>query len=224
MNTITFSSGGSPIRAESYSPAIAPSGTAVVIAHGSDGITDHLNGPWATMMRDYANAFSQKGCAVLMPYYFERTGTEPGQQAMLSMFAHMAEWQQTLADALTVAAGLPGVTGGRVALVGFSLGGHLSLRLRGNAAVVVEFFAPYFNDIGTSAKKPHIQIHHGEADGPVNIENARQIEKVLKSEGVVPDLKTYPRAGHGFDGRSPGDAEARKLSRERTVEFLGAHL
>ncbi len=224
MNSITFSSGGLSIPAELYPPTIPASGSAVVIAHGSDGITDHRNGPWATMMRDYASTFSRKGCAVLLPYYFERTGTEPGEEAMLSMFAHMPAWQDTLADALTLAAGLPGVKSSRVALVGFSLGGHLSLRLRDKASVVVEFFAPYFNDIGTATRKPHVQIHHGEADGPVNIENARQIAKVLKSEGIVPDMKTYPRAGHGFDGRSPGDAEARRLSRERTVEFLEAHL
>lgn len=215
---ITYSSGGVSIRAESFAPANPANGAAVVIAHGSDGVTDDLNGPWASMMREFATDFAERGFAVLLPYYFEKTGTDPGIAAMQSMFGHMAAWQEALADAVTFA-------GGRVALVGFSLGGHLSLRLRGRVPVVVEFFAPFLTGLGPAAgSRPHVQIHHGEADRLVDIANAEQIASVLKGEGSGADLHRYRDAGHGFGGGKPGDAEARKVSRERAVAFLSAHI
>ncbi|MDX1979586.1 MAG: dienelactone hydrolase family protein [Bryobacteraceae bacterium] len=215
---ITYTSGGISIRAESYAPAKPANGAAVVIAHGSDGVTDHLNGPWASMMREFATDFAGRGFAVLLPYYFDRTGTEPGIPAMQSMFGHMAAWQEALADAVTFA-------GRRVALVGFSLGGHLSLRLRGSVPVVVEFFAPFLTGLGPApAVLPHVQIHHGEADRLVDIANAEQIASVLKEEGATADLRSYHEAGHGFGGGKPGDAEARRVSRERAVTFLSAHV
>ena len=151
MTTISYPSAGMPITAELFSPAGAGRGAAVVIAHGSDGVTDNLSGPWATMMRDYGTELAKGGFHALLPHYFEKTETPPGPAAMQTMLVHMHAWQQALADGLAHAATLPEIAAGRVALVGFSLGGHLSLRLRGMVPVVVEFFAPYITGIGSAA-------------------------------------------------------------------------
>ena len=51
---IKFSSHGSSISAEVFSLASGGKAGVVVIAYGSDGMTDDLNGPWASMIRDYA--------------------------------------------------------------------------------------------------------------------------------------------------------------------------
>jgi dienelactone hydrolase len=220
--TISYLSGGKSISAELFSPAGTARGAAVVIAHGSDGVTDDLNGPWASMMREYGADFAQAGYTALLPHYFDKTGTEPGKPAMQAMFVHLPAWQQALADALAHAATLPGVGAKRVGLVGFSLGGHLSLRLRGQAPMLVEFFAPLLTGIGSVAHgAKHVQIHDGAADP---IANADLIADVLKDDGITPELHRYPGAGHGFNGADTDNTKARKLSRERTLRFVVDHL
>ena len=223
--TISYPSGGTPIPAELFTPVGASRGAAVVLAHGADGITDHLTGPWATMMRDYATELAQAGFTVLLPNYFEKTETKPGDKAMQTMLVHMPAWQQALADALNYAATQPGIAPGGLALVGFSLGGHLSLRLRGRVRVLVEFFAPYGTGIGSVASGArHVQIHHGEADRLVDVSNAELIATALKDEGVTPSVHTYDGAGHGFNGADAKNTAARKLSKERTLRFVASHL
>lgn len=223
--TLVFSSGEVPVHAE-YFPAMGGSrGAAVVVAHGADGVTDHLTGPWAAMMREYAESLSRAGFAVLLPHYLERTGTEPGAAVLQTALVHSAAWQSALADAVAEARSLPGIKADRVALVGFSLGGYLSLRLRGSVRAVVEFFAPYLTGLGTvPVTAPHIQIHHGSADRLVDIANAEEVETVLTGEGVKPEFYRYKAADHGFSGPAAGNAEARRLSHERTLSFLKEHL
>ncbi len=222
MNIITYTSSGTTIRAERYEPsAQATTESAhVIIAHGSDGVTDNLNGSWASKMRSMAEAFASRGLTVTLPYYFEKTGTEPGVAAMQSMFGHMEAWRAALGDAVALARGTP------VALVGFSLGGYLSLRLRGVAAAVVEYFAPLLEGLGgpPPAVRTPVQIHHGEDDRLVDVANASRIVELLREEGSTVELHQYRDAGHGFGGAQPGDAEAWRLSMPRTMKFVSSHL
>ena len=224
MRTVTFMSSGTAVRAELFDAPGAVRG-AVVIAHGSDGVTDHLSGPWGTMMRDYASAFAGAGFTTLLPFYFDKTGTAPGIPAMQTALLHLQEWQDALAAGIDFAAALPGVPSGKVGLVGFSLGGHLSLRLRGHVPVVVEFFAPHTPWPGPI---PHpaqyVQIHHGNKDGPVDVSHAGLIEADLKGETAVLTVHRYDGAGHGFKGTDRDNTEARKLSKERTLQFVAKYL
>jgi dienelactone hydrolase len=172
-------------------------------------------------MRSLAQAFAANGLTALIPYYLEKTATSPGNPVLQSMFGHRAAWQQALADAVALA------ETDRVALVGFSLGGHLSLRLRGVVPVVVEFFAPLLDGIGPlppTGAHCQVQIHHGEADGLVDITNAERIAHLLEEEGAEVDVWRYEDAGHGFGGRKAGDAAALKASMTRAVEFTTACL
>jgi len=215
--TTTYSSGGTPIFLEIFDPSGTARGGAVVIAHGSDGVVNNSHGPWATMMRGYGEDIARAGFTALLPHYFEKTGTDPGLPAMQSMAAHLGQWQDALGDAITSAASA------RVALVGFSLGGHLSLRLRSRAQVVVEFFAPFAGGLG-AGPGTHVQIHHGTGDTVVNIADADQIADALRAERVTPEIYRYPDAGHGFAGADAANVDAQRLSKERTLRFLNDHL
>ncbi|MDQ3583549.1 MAG: dienelactone hydrolase family protein [Pseudomonadota bacterium] len=179
-----FSSGGTTIPAELYNPAGTPNGGVVVIAYGSDGMND----PWATMIRDYAIQLSQKGFVALIPDYFVSTGTKSGL-ALDAIPIHRDTWQTAVADAVAHAKTLPSVNASRVGLLGFSLGGHLCLRLRATAKVLVEFFAPELAEFGglglTKSLTLHAQIHHGLADNLVPFHpNADNIDKTPKTEGL----------------------------------------
>ena len=221
--TTNFLSHGATIPVELFSPSGTIANHAVVvIAHGSDGMV----APWAAMIRDYAGALAAKGFTAVIPYYFGGPdGTPPSQPA--DVFSRLAHWQITLADAIAFAKTLPHVDGSRLGLLGFSLGGFLSLRLRSSAKVVVEYFAPDLppGGIGSATTSvPFAQIHHGEADTVVVFQNAKGIEQALTHEGTATDLHPYADAGHGFKGDHSGDSAARTLSKARTLEFIGAHL
>jgi dienelactone hydrolase len=224
--SVNFDSAGVSITAELYQPIQTSNLGAIIIAHGTDGVTDHLNGPWATMMRGYAEALSSKGFVALIPHYFSRTGTVPGPAVLEQMLIHRGHWQDTIADAATYARSLPGVDASRIGLLGFSLGGHVCLRLRATSKVLVEFFAPQLDLARSPATLAlHAQIHHGEEDSLVSfIPNARNIKSILQAEGANCEMFSYPGAGHGFAGDDSDNKSARDRSMERTISFFESHL
>ncbi len=216
METITINyTLGKSIAAEHYKPKGTPNGGAVIVAYGSDGMKE----PWATMIREYAAELSQRNYNVLIPDYLPSAATTPREQVFAQIPGKLPLWQ-TAIDATINFAATP-----RVALLGFSLGGHLCLRLRHRAKVLVEFFAPELIGIGAAATPvPRAQIHHGEADELVVYANAIRIEKQLKAEGTLVELCSYPGAVHGFPASDPNSLAASHTAKSRTLAFIAKHL
>lgn len=226
-NTMHIASGGKPFTAEMYPPAGTPANGLIVIAYGSDGLTDKMSGPWATMIRGYAEALAAKGFTALIPDYLAITpNVQPGSGVFAAMPRHRDDWQQAVSDAIDQATRSLKIDPKRVGLLGFSLGGHLCLRLRAKAKVLVEFFAPVLDGVGASGILTHAQIHHGEADRVpgTGYPNAVTIADTIKHEGTATELFPYPGAGHGFIGNDQGNTKARDLSKVRTLAFFQAHL
>ncbi|SRR6266496_888084 len=216
-----FTSGGAVIPAEMFDAIGKPNGGVVVIAYGSDGMTDNLNGPWASMIRDYADELSRKGFTTMIPDYFARTGTEPGISALEQIQVHVDTWQATVGDAITHAQTLPGVVASRVGLLGFSLGGHICLKLRAQAKVLVAFFAPVLQGLGSPLFTAlQAQVHHGLADTTVPSADAKRIDGLLKSEGATSELFLYEGAGHGFAGNDAKNSTARQDSKQRAISVF----
>jgi len=202
MEKIRISSGGQVSTAELYQPSMTAKGGLIVIAYGSDGLTNDLSGQWATMIRGYATSLVAKGFTALIPDYLGYTRTTPGPGVFELIPRYRDAWQNGLAAAIDHASTLATIGPKRIGLLGFSLGGHLCLRLRGKANVLVEFFAPVMD----------------------SIENAVTITNALKAEGTATELFPYPSAGHGFIGNDHDNTQARALSKERTMQFFQAHL
>jgi dienelactone hydrolase len=225
--TANFTSRGQSISAELYTPASITTNGLITIAYGSDGLFDYPpDRLWATMIRGYAEALAQRGFVVLIPNYLAATKTESGPSVSNLIPKYRDFWQEAVSDAIDHGKTLPGVDTTRVGLLGFSLGGHLCLRVRAKAQVLVEFFAPVLDGIGPPGKLTHAQIHHGEADDfpGTGFPNAISIENTLKAEGASPELCRYPGAGHGFVGSDPKNTEARELSMKRTIAFFDSYL
>jgi dienelactone hydrolase len=225
-SSITLTSGGKPLPVDIHVPAGKPKAL-VVIAYGSDGLTDDLSGPWKTMIEGFAEAIAAKGFVALIPDYLAFTATQPGPAVLDAIAHHRDAWLLALVDAADQITRQRKLDPQRLGLLGFSLGGHLSLRLRAKARVLVEFFAPVLDGLGMSSiASAHAQIHHGEADrGPgTGVENARTVDAALRREGTATELFTYPGAGHGFIGNDPSSRKARDLSKARTLSFFDAHL
>jgi dienelactone hydrolase len=224
-STLTLRSGGHPMTAEVHAPSGKPRGL-VVIAYGSDGLTDGLSGPWKTMIEGYAAALAGNGFSAVIPDYLSVTATPPGPAVFDAMSGCGAGWQAAILDAADRAIAVLKVDPGRVGLLGFSLGGHLALRLRAKARVLVEFFAPVLDGIGAPGALTHAQIHHGKEDRVpgTGFANAAAIEDTLRREGTATELYPYAGAGHGFIGADQANRTARDLSKARTLSFFQAHL
>ncbi|HEV7878408.1 MAG TPA: dienelactone hydrolase family protein [Bradyrhizobium sp.] len=222
----SFMSGTQKITTKVFRPSGPANGGVVIIAYGSEGLTDDLHGTWKTMIEGYADDLTKKGFVVSVPDYFARTNTTPPVSPEL-ILPNRPAWQATLADAVIHAKKLADVDGSRIGLLGFSLGGHLCLRLRASAKVLVEFFAPRFDGIGSSDSLTlHTQIHHGAADQLVLYElNGKKIFDELRAS--YPSTTTefvYKGANHGFIGTDPDNTKARDDSKARTIAFFEAQL
>ncbi len=227
--TLKITSGSDTIDADLYSPTGTAASGLVVIAYGTDGLTDDLNGPWETMIRGYADSLIASGFFALIPDYFGKTRTAPGPGAFLLLQAFRRDWEKALSDAVTHGGTLPRVDASRVGLLGFSLGGHLCMRIRAASKpkVMVEFFAPacsHLGGLGPSGNVAHAEIHHGIEDDPVDISEAETIKGTLEAESTSTTLFAYPGAGHGFVGDDDDNKTARTLSKSRTLSFFETHL
>ena len=210
-----------------------------MIAYGSDGMIDNAHGQWATMVRGYAADLAAKGFTAVIPDYFGTTGTAAGSidyqhDGAQIVLLNRGTWESALNGAINHATTLPGIDPKRVGLVGFSLGGHLGLRLRSSVKVLVEFFAPWLDGIGVGnpSSPLQVQIHHGTTDAatgtgdslvPFNA-NATPIVQELRNEGVSADLHKYLGAGHGFVGADAVNTNAAAQSKARTIAFFESHL
>jgi dienelactone hydrolase len=223
-NQISVNSHGTPIQTDLFSPAGTPNGAAVIVVHGSDGMAE----PWAAMIRDYATELAANGFNALIPSYFGKTGTTAGLNVLMEIPANLLSWVEAVSDTLANAETLPGITASRVGLLGFSLGGHICLRLRGSVNVLVEYFAPKLDGLGgqrpVGSSAPDVQIHHGLADLVVPYADAQAIQAALELEGTKPEIFPYEGASHGFAGADPNNATARRSSKDRTLAFFEKHL
>lgn len=221
---IQIDSQGKPVPMEVFEPSGTRNNCAIVIAHGSDGMVE----PWAAVIREYAAELAGQGFTAWIPNYFAKTGTAAGPGVFAELPVHRDAWVEAVRDAVAHVKTLPGVSAQRVGLLGFSLGGHICLRLRGSAQALVEFFAPSLNALGgLGVPQPpakHVEIHHGLADLLVPFSEAQAIAATLKREGTVPAVFSYEGAGHGFAGADANNATARRSSKRRTLDFFAKTL
>ena len=226
--TIKIPTGATEIPAQLHSPPGTGSTGLVVIAYGTDGLKDNEHGPWKTMIEGYAAALSKRGLFALVPDYFVKTGTAPGIPAAEAMMMKRDDWAAALSDSIAHAKTQPRVDSQRIGLLGFSLGGHLVLRIRAvtKPRVLVEYFAPMLDGIGSAGHVPYAQIHHGTKDSTpgTGFANAGAIEAILKREGTAVTLYPYEGAGHGFAAKDESNQKASALSQTRTLAFFETQL
>jgi dienelactone hydrolase len=230
----TFNSGGKPITVDLFLPTAGGLHPAIVVAYGTEGLGIIHGYDAGAAIRDFAEYLAGTGFVVLVPHYFERTKTPPGLQTVLPVYArHRDEWVDTLGDCLSYAASrTTNVDKTKIGLLGFSLGGHLALRLAKcgtgiTVGAVVEFFAPISSLPGGLGDHigdlPPVQIHHGKIDHVVEKTESDELERLLakagKTKGVDYECKYYEGEGHGFRG-----ASAIKESKELTADFFKKHL
>ena len=118
---------------------------------------------------------------------------------------------------------------GKLAIVGFSLGGayalDTSVTLAREIGAVVTFYASYPGLDYSGANAAYL-CHFAEDDLFEPAESVAQMEQDLQAAGRQFTFYTYPGTKHWFfeENRPEYDAKAARLAWERTVEFLHERL
>jgi carboxymethylenebutenolidase len=118
---------------------------------------------------------------------------------------------------------------GKLALVGFSLGGayalDMSVTLAEQIAAVVTFYASYPGLDYRKASAAYL-CHFAQDDPFEPAESAAEMERALKAAGRPVTCYTYPGTKHWyFEANRPEyDAESARLAWQRTIQFLHERL
>ena len=118
---------------------------------------------------------------------------------------------------------------GKLAIVGFSLGGAyalaMSVTLAQEIAAVVTFYATY-PGLGYSGANAAYLCHFAEDDPFEPAESVAEMEQELRAAGRQATFYTYPGTKHWFfeENRPEYDAKAARAAWERTTQFLHEQL
>jgi carboxymethylenebutenolidase len=209
-------SDGVEIGAWRADPAGRPRG-GIVVVQEIFGVNHHI--------RAVADFFAAEGYLAIAPALFDRVqkGVDLGYEGMDRQTAMAligkVDNQKMMID---LAAAVPAAKeGGKVAVVGYCLGGSLAYlaasRLADVSAAACYYGGRILDYKDDTPKVPTI-LHFGEKDAHI------PIARVKDFAVSHPDLRVYVYpADHGFncDERASYDAPSAALARARTLEFLG---
>jgi carboxymethylenebutenolidase len=240
-----FPSGGRAVAVERFEPAAPGKYPAVLLLHALDG----LDCSYGLVYRCAAEKCAARGYVVVLVHYFDRTATgtkelrslrEPflgwargdriGAADRKVMADHFDAWTQAVRDAVRSIRARPNVDGGRIGLVGFSLGGFLALAAAADEdlriAAVAEFFGGLPEGHRARLKKlPPALIVHGDHDRTVPVREARRLGDWLAAHRSPGEVKVYSGVDHVFVKAQGGfDWNALRDAQERTAAFLDKHL
>ncbi len=214
--TATFASGGASIRIQQIEPSGPGPFPAILLLHGAGGNT----GFW---LQKFAPQLSKLGIACYAVHYFDRTGTTFADAGAILDGHHFPLWLETVRDSLAYIALRPKIAANRIALLGISLGGFLSLATAAtakNIRAVIEISGgmaqPYAAQ--TTAAFPPTLILHGDADTVVPPTQATELDALLTRLAVSHQTILLPGEGHWFSAA----AQLRILA--AVAQFLGRHL
>jgi len=210
--TITFESRqkGAPVQvtAEIYWPAKAGPVPALVIHHGSGGVSTEREGR-------YAREMVAMGIAGVVIDSFRPRGvsqTVTDQSAVTGADFNL--------DALAVLKALganPRIDRAHIGIAGFSKGGTSALMAADENLISASgvptglryaLHVPFYPSCSVQYRQPRtsgapIYLLLGGADTYVGVEPCQTYAEVLRAGGAQIAVTVYPNAGHGFDGSRP---------------------
>ena len=199
-------------------------GPGVVVIQEWWGLVDHI--------KDVCDRFAAEGFVALAPdLYHGQTAKSPDEAGKLMMALRIDEAEKDLSAAVEYLSTLDATTSEKSGVVGFCMGGALSLYTatkNANIGACVVFYG------GHPKVKPDLPNLHapvlglyGEKDRSVTPALVHELERQVKSLGKQIEVKIYPGADHAFFNDTRPEvynAEASADAWQRTIEFLRRHL
>jgi carboxymethylenebutenolidase len=199
-------------------------GPGVIVIQEWWGLVDHI--------KDVCDRFAGEGFVALAPdLYHGKTAKSPDEAGKLMMALRIDQAEQDLSAAIEYLATLDSTTSEKVGVVGFCMGGALSLYTatkNPHVGACVVFYGGHPN------VKPDLPNLHAPVlglyaarDGFVTPDSVHQLESKLKELGKQIEAHIYPGTDHAFfnDTRPEVyDADAADDAWRRTVQFLRKHL
>lgn len=177
------------------------SAACLIVLHGASG-------PSAPLYRDQAGFFGAHGFHVLLPHYFDATGSgSPTTE-------NYQRWAQVVADFVSECRKESSTHG--VFVVGYSLGSSVALAA-GSQNLQVDAIAEWYGSLPDAffyqmKGMPPLLILHGERDSNIPIMNGQQLVKLCEMKQLSCEHHFYPDQGHGFTGKALEDADKRTLT------------
>ncbi len=196
------------------------SGPGVIVIQEWWGLVDHI--------KEVCDRFANEGFVALAPdLYHGKSTKSPDEAGKLMMALNIDQAEKDLGAAVQYLLTLDSVTSKKIGVVGFCMGGALSLYTatkNQNIGACVVFYG------GHPKVKPDLPNLHApvlglyaEKDGFVTPAIANELERQVKDLGKQIEVKVYKDADHAFfnDTRPEVyDAEASADAWSRTIAFL----
>ena len=223
---VSFPSNGTQGEGYLAIPA-SGSGAGVVVIQEWWGLNDQI--------KSVADRLAGEGFVALAPdLYRGAHASEPDEAAKIMMSLNLERATKDMGGAVEFLAAHPAVTSRGVGVIGFCMGGGLTLWLATLKPDLVKAATPFYGVIPWEAAQPDfsklqaaVQGHYAENDDFANPESVRALDAQLKGLGKQCEFFTYPGTEHAFTNDQRPEVfapEATALAYERAFAFLHAQL
>lgn len=231
MSDATATSAPAPLSI--HQPAGQPRG-AIIVLQEAFGVNEHIE--------DICHRLADDGWLAIAPHLFHRTGDpQLGYDDFSKIGPHFAALtpETVLADIDTVlaAAADAGVAPSAIGVVGFCMGGTLSLvtaversvgaavTFYGGGVTAGRFGFPALVDLAPRLTVPWLGLF-GDLDPGIPVDDVEALRAAAASSIADTEVVRYPDAEHGFncDRRSSYHAPSAADAWQRTLDFFSANL
>jgi carboxymethylenebutenolidase len=199
-------------------------GPGVIVIQEWWGLVDHI--------RDVCDRFANEGYVALAPdLYHGESAKSPDEAGKLMMALRIDEAEKDLRGAIQYLVNHEATTGTRVGVIGFCMGGALSLYAASKnsqvgACVVFYGIHPNVKPDLANLKAPVLGIY-AERDQSVPLKAVRELERQLKELGKSVEIHIYPDTDHAFFNDQRPDVYNPKAAEDawrRVIQFFAKHL
>jgi carboxymethylenebutenolidase len=220
---VEFSSNGSTATGYLSKPK-SGTGPGVIVIQEWWGLVDHI--------KDVADRFAREGFVALAPdLYHGKTAKSPDEAGKLFMALNIDRAEKDLRGATQFVLAQEETAGEKVGIVGFCMGGQLSLYAacaNANVGACVNFYGIHPNvHPNIAGLQAPVLGFFAEKDGSVTPEAARKLEAQLKGAAKQVEFHIYPGVSHAFFNDTRAEVYNERCAKEswqRLLQFFRNHL